>query len=108
MSGTKKIYFCDNGIINLFGKVSDGALLENAVFKNIQQYGEVKYYQKRSGAEIDFVLADKKIAFEVKKRAHQHDHRRLEKLSHSLNLEEAYIITQDFSADPGIILAQDL
>jgi len=32
VSGTKKIYFCDNGIINLFGKVSKGALLENAVF----------------------------------------------------------------------------
>ena len=39
VSGTKKVYFCDNGIINLFGKVSDGSILENAVFHNIRKYG---------------------------------------------------------------------
>jgi predicted AAA+ superfamily ATPase len=108
ISGTKKVYFCDNGIINLFGKVSDGALLENAVFKNIHQYGKVNYYQKRSGAEIDFILPDKMMAFEVKKRAQEQDYRRLEKLSQSLNMKECYVISQDFSPHPGIILAQDL
>jgi predicted AAA+ superfamily ATPase len=108
VSGTKKIYFCDNGIINLFGKVSDGALLENAVFKNIYQHGKINYYQKRSGAEIDFILSDKMIAFEVKKRANNQDYRRLEKLSQSLNMNEYYVISQDFSPHPEIILAQDL
>lgn len=108
VSGTKKVYFCDNGMINLFGKVSDGSLLENAVFQNLRHYGRVNYYQKRSGAEIDFILPDERMAFEVKKRGREQDYRRLEKLCHSLNMKEGYVISQDFSADRGIILAQDL
>ena len=108
VSGTKKVYFCDNGMINLFGKVSDGSLRENAVFQNLRHYGRVNYYQKRSGAEIDFILPDERMAFEVKKRGHEQDYRRLEKLCHSLNMKEGYVISQDFSADRGIILAQDL
>jgi len=108
VSGTRKVYFCDNGIINLFGKVSDGALLENAVFRNIHQHGKVNYYQKRSGAEIDFILPDQKIAFEVKKRAHAQDIVKLKRLSGSLNLDECYVISQDFSETRESILAQDL
>jgi predicted AAA+ superfamily ATPase len=108
VSGTKKIYFCDNGIINYFGKVSDGALLENTVFQNIRQYGKVNYYQKRSGAEIDFILPEKKIAFEVKKKAQESDCVKLKKLSNSLHLEECYIISQEFSEIQELIPAQDL
>ena len=108
VSGTKKIYFCDNGIINLFGKVSDGALLENAVFKNIHQHGKINYYQKRSGAEIDFILPDQKTAFEVKKRAYEQDFVRLKKLSEALNIDECYVVSQDYSTASGTILAQDL
>ena len=108
VSGTKKIYFCDNGIINLFGKVSDGALLENAVFKNIHQHGKINYYQKRSGAEIDFILPDQKTAFEVKKRAYEQDFVRLKKLSEALNINECYVVSQDYSTASGTILAQDL
>ncbi|MFQ5824359.1 MAG: DUF4143 domain-containing protein, partial [bacterium] len=108
VSGTKKVYFCDNGMINLFGKISDGGLLENAVFKNLRHYGKVNYYQKRSGAEIDFVLPDEMMAFEVKKWGHEQDYLKLQKLSQSLNMKEWYVISQDFSADRGIVLAQDL
>src|SRR4030067_1849316 len=108
VSGTKKIYFCDNGIINLFGKVSDGALLENAVFKNIHQHGKINYYQKRSGAEIDFILPDQKTAFEVKKRAYEQDFVRLKKLSEALNIDECYVVSQDYSTESGTIVAQHL
>lgn len=108
VSGTRKLYFCDNGIINLFGKVSEGALLENAVFKNIQQHGKVHYYQKRSGAEIDFILPDEGIAFEVKRKAHPQDMTKLRRLSGSLNLAECYVLSQDFSEVPESILMQDL
>jgi predicted AAA+ superfamily ATPase len=108
VSGTRKVYFCDNGIINLFGKVSDGALLENAVFANLRHWGKVHYYQRRSGAEIDFVLFEKNVAFEVKKRAHEQDYVKLLKISNSLGLDACYVISQNFSNAPGTILAQDL
>jgi len=108
VSGTKKVYFCDNGIINLFGKVSDGSMLENAVFHNIRKYGKIHYYQKRSGGEIDFILPEKKTALEVKLRGSEKDYKKLKKLSESLALEECYIISQNYSSDDGILLAQDV
>ncbi len=108
VSGARKVYFCDNGMINLFGKVSDGALLENAVFMNLRHLGKVNYYQKRSGAEIDFILPDHRIALEVKKRADEKDFKKLKRLCDALNLNECYIISQDYSDLPECILASDL
>jgi len=108
VSGTKKVYICDNGIINLLGKVSDGSLLENAVFHNLRKYGKPHYYQKRSGAEIDFILPDKKAALEVKSKGSARDYMKLKKVSQSLALKHSYVISQKFSSDKGIILAQDL
>ena len=108
VSGTRKIYFCDNGIINMFGKITDGALLENAVFMNIRHLGKVNYYQKRSGAEIDFILPDQSIALEVKKRATERDVARLQKLCGPLNLRECYVISQNISDISVCILAPDL
>lgn len=108
VSGTRKIYFCDNGIINMFGKIPDGALLENAVFMNIRHLGKVNYYQKRSGAEIDFILPDQSIALEVKKRATERDVARLQKLCGPLNLRECYVISQNISDISVCILAPDL
>ena len=49
VSGTKKVYICDNGIGKHIGNCVDGNLLENAIFINLKNYGEVKYYEKRSG-----------------------------------------------------------
>lgn len=108
VSGTKKVYFCDNGIINLFGKVSDGSMLENAVFHNIRKFGKLHYYQKRSGAEVDFILPEKKTALEVKLRGSEKDYMKLKKLSQSLELKEYYIISQNFSSDTGVVPAQDV
>ena len=108
VSGARKVYFCDNGMISLFGKVSDGALLENAVFMNLRHLGKVNYYQKRSGAEIDFILPDHRIALEVKKRADEKDFKKLKRLCDALNLNECYIISQDYSDLPECILASDL
>lgn len=108
VSGTKKIYFCDNGLLNLFGKVSEGALLENAVFLNLKQFGQINYYQKRSGKEIDFVIQDLKTAFEVKKKGTEYDLQLLEKLALSLNLDRYYLISEQFNDFKGLILAQDI
>ncbi|MBN1561161.1 ATP-binding protein [candidate division KSB1 bacterium] len=108
VSGTKKVYFCDNGIISLFGKVTDGSLLENAVFHNLRFYGNVFYYQKRSGAEIDFILTDIKTALEVKLRGTEKDLSKLKRISDSLALTENYIVSKKFSSDRGIVLAHDV
>ena len=59
ISGTKKVYFCDNGLLNQFARVSEGSLLENAVFLNLRKYGNLNYYQRCTGTEIDFILPDK-------------------------------------------------
>jgi hypothetical protein len=108
VSGTKKVYFCDNGLLNLFGKVSEGALLENAVFLNLKQFGTINYYQRRSGREIDFIIPEMKAAFEVKMKGTEYDIGILQKLATSLKLTEYYVISQLFNDCKGLILAQDL
>jgi len=108
VSGSKKIYFCDTGLLNLFGKVSEGALLENAVFLNLRKYGVLNYYQRRSGREIDFLLPEKQLSFEVKRKGTEHDIKGLENLSQSIGMKNSYVVSQVFNDIHGIILAQDL
>jgi uncharacterized protein len=108
ISGTKKVYFCDNGLLNLFGKVSEGSLLENAAFLNLKRFGPINYYQKRNGKEIDFVIPGIKAAFEIKKKGTVYDLRNLEKLALSLKLDQSYVISELFTDGKGLILAQDI
>ncbi len=108
VSGTRKVYFCDNGLLNLFGKVSEGSLLENAVFLNLMKYGEICYYQRRSGKEIDFVLPAQEVCFEVKRRGTAVDLINLEKLSLSIGMKKSFVISQLYSDIPGLIMAQDI
>src|SRR3989338_758095 len=49
VSGAKKVYFIDNGLVNILAQVSSGQLLENSVFCNLRKYGSLNYYQRRSG-----------------------------------------------------------
>lgn len=61
----KKLYFCDNGILNTLADVSSGVKFENAIFAQLRHHGNLSYYSLKTGNEIDFIL-DNKIAFEVK------------------------------------------
>lgn len=108
VSGAKKVYLCDNGFFRHFGRVSNGALLENAVYLNLRKYGTIQYYQRRSGREIDFILAERLVGLEVKRTGTADDYRRLESLGKSLALQEYYIITQEYSNIQGFIPALDL
>jgi len=108
VSGTKKIYICDNGMINHFSRVSMGVLLENAVFLNLKKYDEVKYYQKRNGPEIDFILTNSSAGFEVKETSNLKEYERLKKTANLLKLKEFYMIANNFSEEKEIIIAQDL
>ena len=41
VSGSKKVYLCDNGLLNSFARVSEGSIFENAVFLNLKKYGKI-------------------------------------------------------------------
>lgn len=108
ISGAKKVYICDNGFLNYFGKIDEGALLENGVYLNLRKYGEIRYYQRRTGRELDFILPEMQTGIEVKQTGDAHDVRRVAALAQSLNLKEQYVVTREFRDLPGLIPAQDL
>lgn len=105
VSGAKKIYVCDTGILNLFGRVGEGRLLENAVYLNLRKYGKLCYYQKRRGGEVDFVLPEAGIAFEVKSRGIRADYDRLRKLAERMGIDRYFVVSKDYVDEKGIIPA---
>lgn len=107
VSGARKVYFCDTGILNIMGKISSGAIFENAVFESLRKYGKINYYQRRTGAEIDFIL-DEKIGLEAKNHGSGFDAKKMVKLSKNVGLEESHVISKKYSRDSGVILAMDI
>ncbi|MDQ7818431.1 MAG: ATP-binding protein [Melioribacteraceae bacterium] len=99
VSGTKKVYLCDNGIVNQFSQVSRGSLLENSVFLNLKKYGTINYYQKRNGSEIDFIVRNKNrvTSLEVKSNAVENDLKKLKRTSEQLGIEEYYLVSRSFT-----------
>lgn len=87
----KKIYFCDNGILNALENVSSGVKFENAVFSQLRHHGELAYYALKTGREIDFVL-DKNIALEVKEMPVDTDGFALSELAKRAGLKTARLI----------------
>ncbi len=61
----QKIYLADTGILQNLAQVSSGQVFENAVALQLQKLGDLQYFQKLSGQEIDFIF-DEKTAIEVK------------------------------------------
>lgn len=102
ISKSKKLYLCDTGIIHHIAKVDEGRLFENSVFNNLRKYGNVHYYEKRLGGEIDFIL-NKEIGIEVKTRGTLQELRWLRKMANLLHLTDSYIITKHFTKDVGFI-----
>ena len=64
---------CDTGIANHLAGLDMGAVFENSIFQNLRLKGEINYYQRKNGAEIDFIL-NKDIAYEVKLSPYQSDY----------------------------------
>ncbi|MEI6764590.1 MAG: ATP-binding protein [Bacteroidota bacterium] len=86
----KKLYFTDNGILKILGQNITGILLENSVANQLALHGDIKYYAKKTGQEIDFILNDE-ISFEVKETPSVHDLKILEHRTSSLNLKKHYL-----------------
>lgn len=91
----KKIYFCDNGILNALESVSAGVKFENAVFSQLRHHGELAYYALKTGREIDFVL-DKETALEVKETPIDTDNFALSELAKRAGLKKARLIGRSF------------
>jgi hypothetical protein len=97
-----KVYFCDCGLAGRLAKVDDGCLFENSVFQNLRVRGEVKYYQRKNGPEIDFVL-DGKAGYEVKLTPRDTEARKLEKTAREIGLESWTLVSKRRAPDvfPG-------
>lgn len=96
VAGGKKLYFSDNGLLNVIGRVNDGQLFENAVANQLSLYGELSFYNKRNTAEIDFIF-NKEIAFEVKSKAGEKDLSRLENICKKIGVEKYYLISLNYT-----------
>lgn len=100
----RKVYFYDNGIASQFAELGSGARFENAVFNQLHHFGEVSYYQLKTGKEIDFII-DKKIVFEVKETAQEIDYKKLMNLASNLNIEKGFVIGKNKVSFPNFIWA---
>ena len=92
----KKLYFIDNGLVNVLSDISSGSKFENAVFNQIRHKGDVKYYAMKDGREIDFILDDK-MALEVKETPTDFDLNNLRKLAENLNIAKYFLIGKNNS-----------
>jgi predicted AAA+ superfamily ATPase len=86
-----KIYFTDNGFLQLFETISSGASFENAIYNQMRLIGKLRYYAKRSGQEIDFIFNSER-AIEVKETATEHDLKILKNRSKSIGLTNYNLI----------------
>lgn len=105
VSKAKKVYFCDSGMLNVFAKIDEGALFENAVFNNLRAFEEIRYYG--GSREIDFVV-NGLVGLEVKLKGIDRDIVRLRGMVAKLGLKEAYVVTKQFVDKEGFIAAIDL
>lgn len=72
LSKQPKLYFSDTGLLQLMGQVSGGQVFENAIANQLARLGELHYYERTTGTEIDFIL-NRQQAFEVKETPTPHD-----------------------------------
>lgn len=75
----QKLYFCDNGFLDILADLSSGAKFENAILNQLRHHGKIQYYSLKNGREIDFIL-DGEIGFEAKETPTEQDQRKLNNL----------------------------
>ncbi len=105
--GAKKMYFVDSGLLNHFARISEGSTFENTCFNLLRTHGNVQYYQKKTGQEIDFIV-NGKTAYEVKTSAGKHHISTLSRRIKSLKIDDYYIISKSFLDDPRVIYGFNL
>lgn len=106
-AGSKKLFFCDAGIVNTLGKVSQGQLFEQSVYQSLRHEHLLTYYSKEGASEIDFIT-DAACAVEVKFTMSAHDISTLQRRSGALGIKEHYVITHQYNDHPDAVLATDI
>lgn len=107
-AGSKKLFFCDCGLVNMLGRISEGQLLEQSVFQNLRLFSSKLYfYSNKEGGEIDFIV-DGKVALEVKMNISKHDIANLKKRGKSIKTQQNYIVSFKFTNYPQAVLVTDL
>jgi predicted AAA+ superfamily ATPase len=96
-----KVYVCDTGLTNHFARLDEGHIFENSIFQNLRVKGELNYYQRKSGVEIDFIL-NHKDAYEVKINPSASDFRRMKELSGEIGLKSCHMVSRKFSELEGV------
>lgn len=97
--GAKKAYLCDSGLANILGNIPFGSIFENAIHHQLRTKGKVKYYQRKNGVEIDFIL-NGKLAWEVKTKADKHDISKLNRLVKELGLNQGKAVSFEYTDNP--------
>lgn len=97
-----KVYVCDTGLANHLARLDPGSLFENSIFQNLALKGELNYYQKKSGTEIDFIV-DKSQAYEVKVSPQESDVKRLRSMAMDLKLEGFKVVSKNYSDLENVI-----
>lgn len=93
--GAEKVYLCDSGLVNNTAQISQGPLFENNVFQILRPRGVVNYYQKKGGAEIDFIV-NKKEAYEAKLSPSSRDLNTLGRISRELKLNDFKLVSRNY------------
>lgn len=100
ISQQPKIYFSDTGILNALAakQISSGQLFENAIAAQLKSQGQLQYFQKKNGQEIDFIL-DGKLAIEVKQTATRQDNIVLKERADSINIKNTTLVSWQIPTD---------
>lgn len=106
-AGSKKVFLCDTGMVNVLGNASEGQLFEQSVFQNLRPNHTLSFYEKEKGSEIDFIV-DGSTALEVKVQANKHDRETLRRRSLKLALKEYYVVSLGYSSEKEVIVATNL
>jgi uncharacterized protein len=96
IASQRKLYIADNGLLQVLAKVSSGQAFENMIALQLLRKGQVAYYQKKTGQEIDFIL-DQKIAIEVKETPSYPDLKTLNYRADELTLNERWLVGKNLS-----------
>lgn len=86
-----KIYFSDTGILHSCNPTNSSALFENAIANQLSRFGNLNYFEKSNGSEIDFIL-NKETAYEVKETCSNSDLKSLKRKSTLLNIKDYKLI----------------
>lgn len=99
ISQQPKLYFSDTGILNILAgtQLSSGQVFENCIATQLKPLGQLQYYQKKTGQEIDFIF-NSTMAIEVKETAIEQDEKKLRQRAASIKINKQTLVSRNLSA----------